>query len=99
MDLNLKAPSTGNQVSDLFQEEDVMDWERVEPPIWWEGAKMWVVADRHLPNGVRQHMVRGHVQEGLVIANAQVIGEDDAKDARFSDQLSHLSREACLTCI
>lgn len=70
---------------------EVVLWERVIPPVWWEAAGRHVVADRHMPDGTRQHMVKGHVAPGLVIANAQVVGEDDAADVQFSDNLSHLS--------
>lgn len=71
--------------------EEVMPWERVNPPIWWGAAQMHIMADRCLPDGTRQHMVKGHVTPGLVIANAQVIGEDDAPEAQFSKAPSHLS--------
>jgi hypothetical protein len=72
---------------------EVMPWERVSPPIWWDAAQREIVADRCLPDGMRQHMVKGHVQPGLVINNAQVVGEADAPDAPFSPRLSHLSKE------
>lgn len=75
-----------------FDKDGVMKWQRVSPPIPWKAAKAVVVADRHLPDGTRQHMVRGSVPVGLVIANAQVIGEDDAPQAEFSEALSHLSQ-------
>lgn len=68
-----------------------MQWERVAPPLWWPAAQMYVMADRHLPDGTRQHMVPGHVKPGLVIANAEVIGASDVPDADFSDSLSSLS--------
>lgn len=74
--------------------DDAMPWERVVPPLWWPKAGMYVVADRHLPDGTRQHMVQGSVAPGLVIANAEVVGEADVVDARFSDKLSHLSASA-----
>lgn len=74
-----------------FGDAEVMDWERVDPAIWWPAAQAWVVADRHLPDGTRQHMVRGHAPVGLVVANAQVIGEEDTENARFSVVPSHLS--------
>lgn len=70
---------------------EAMLWERVTPPLWWPAAQQYVVADRHLPDGTRQHMVKGHVEPGLVIANAQVIGVDDVPGAKFSDTPSHLS--------
>jgi hypothetical protein len=72
--------------------DEVMAWERVRPPIWWPAAGRHVVADRHLPDGMRQHMVDGSVPAGTVIANAQVIGADDAPDAMFSARPSHLSK-------
>lgn len=73
-------------------EEEAMDWERVQPPIWWPAAGRHVVADRHLPDGTRQHMVEGSVPAGTIIANAQVIGADDAQEARFSVAMSDLSK-------
>lgn len=69
-----------------------MRWERVNPPIWWPEADRYIVADRHLADGTRQHMVESTVAAGTVIANAQVVAESDAADAEFSAQLSHLSR-------
>jgi hypothetical protein len=71
--------------------DDVMKWERVAPPVHWPAAGAWVLADRHLPDGTRQHMVRGHVEAGCVVANAEVIGEDDVPDAKFSPTPSDLS--------
>jgi hypothetical protein len=72
--------------------DGVMKWERVTPPIPWSAAKAVVVADRHLPDGTRQHMVPGRAPPGLVIANAHVIGQDDVPKAEFAAQLSHLSQ-------
>lgn len=71
--------------------QETMDWERIEPPIWWPAAGRFIMADRTLPDGTRQHMVQGRVTHGTVIANAEVIGADDAPDAAFSESLSHLS--------
>lgn len=73
-------------------DEEVVAWERVAPPVFWKAMGRHVVADRHLPNGTRQHMVTGHVEEGLVVSGAQVFGEDDCHDALFSPHLSHLSK-------
>lgn len=75
-----------------FDESDVMPWERVNPPLWWQEAGLNVIADRHLPDGTRQHMVEGHMQAGTVIGNAQVFGVSDIPDAKFSDAPSHLSK-------
>ncbi len=57
---------------------DVMNWEYFDEPVFWEKIDDYVIADRHLPDGTRQHMVRGHVEPGRVVANAQIIGQDDA---------------------
>lgn len=74
--------------------DDAMLWERVVPPLWWPKAGMHVVADRHLSDGTRQHMVQGSVAPGLVVGNAEVVGEADVPDAHYSDKLSHLSANA-----
>jgi hypothetical protein len=68
-----------------------MLWQRVMPAVWWPAAGRFVVADRHLPNGTRQHMVEGRVAPGTVIANAQVVGWDDMPNVQFARSLSHLS--------
>lgn len=75
-----------------FGKDGVMKWERVIPPILWPAANAVVVADRHLGDGTRQHMVPGRVPPGLVIANAHVIGQEDVPEAEFAAQLSHLSQ-------
>lgn len=71
--------------------DEAMPWERVVPPLWWAKAGMYIVADRHLPDGTRQHMVSGSVTPGVIIANAEIVGDADTSDALFSDKLSHLS--------
>ncbi len=74
-----------------FGADGEMKWQRVEPPLWWAAAKRHVVADRHLSNGLRQHMVSGTVAPETFVANAQVIGADDIQNAEFSREPSHLS--------
>ena len=74
-----------------FGADGVMKWQRVIPPLWWPEAARHVVADRHLPDGTRQHLVEGAVEPGLVIANAQVLGEASVQNVEFSPVLSHLS--------
>lgn len=83
--LHLTAPGAGSTT------DEAMPWERVSPPVWWETGQVFVVADRCLPDGTRQHMVPGHVPSGVVIGNAQVIGEADVPGAQFSEKPSHLS--------
>lgn len=68
-----------------------MKWERISPPLWWERVQRHLVADRHLPDGTRQHLVEGSVKPGTFAANAQIFGEEDLPDAEFSKSLSHLS--------
>ena len=75
-----------------FGKDGNMKWERVVPPVHWASANATIIADRHLPDGKRQHMVVGSAKAGLVIDNADVIGQDDALDAEFSTVLSHLSK-------
>lgn len=77
-------------VSD-FGSDGVCKWQRVDPPVKWKAANAFIVADRHLPDGTRQHMVRGSVPPGRVVNNAQVIGQDDVPGAEFSATPSHLS--------
>ena len=75
-----------------FGTDGSMKWERVTPPIPWPAAQAVVVADRHLPDGTRQHMIQGSAMPGMVVANAQVIGQDDVPQAECSSVLSHLSK-------
>lgn len=51
-----------------------IEWELLEPAPW---KGYTIVADRHLPDGTRQHLVKGSVPEGTVVGNAQIIGEGD----------------------
>ncbi len=57
-----------------------MDWEYFDHPIYWNEINDFVIADRHLPDGMRQHMVKGHVESGKVVCNAQIIGQDDVSE-------------------
>jgi len=74
-----------------FGADGIMKWEQVSPPLWWPAARCHIVADRHLPDGTRQHMVESHVAAGLVINHAMVIGRQDATGAEFASCFSHLS--------
>lgn len=76
-----------------FGADGAMKWERVQPPLWWPSARQYVIADRHLPNSRRQHMVPGHVPPGTVCDNADVIGEVEAIGAEFASRPSHLGRK------
>lgn len=71
--------------------DGLMKWERVDPPLWWPAAGRYIVADRHLPDGRRQHMVQGAVSPGLVVASADVIGEEGLTGVEFASRRSHLS--------
>lgn len=59
----------------FFDEAECMPWKRIDPPYFWEALGAYVIADRHLPDGTRQHMVRGEVPEGTVFRNAQIVSE------------------------
>lgn len=58
---------------DSFDESDVMPWKPMAEPYFWHDLGVTVIADRHLPDGTRQHMVQEQVAPGLVHANAQVL--------------------------
>lgn len=67
-------------------------WERLEVPLWWPEAGRFVIGDRHLADGRRQHLVMGTVPAGTAIAEADVIGADDGRVKwRGSSWLSGLS--------
>lgn len=68
-----------------------MQWQRIEPPLYWPQIGKHIVADRCLPDGTRQHMVPGHVAPGLVVSNAQIIGQADCPGIHYSAEKSHLS--------
>ncbi len=68
-----------------------LQWQRVEPPLWWPAIQDHIIADGHLGT-LRAHMVRGHVEPGRIVANAHVIGQADWPDAVYSDVPSHLCK-------
>lgn len=63
-----------------YELEDVREWSRFDSPTLWRG--WWVVGDRHLPDGTRQHLVRGEVPDELVINNAHIIGEKNINEQK-----------------
>ena len=69
-----------------FSAGEVADWEIWDPPRYWPQAGRMVLADRHLPNGRRQHIVEGVVQDGLEVANADVFGEEAIVTFTKADQ-------------
>lgn len=48
-----------------------MPWEILDPHFYWEKQNLTVIADRHLPNGKRQHVV---LEEGgpTEVGNADI---------------------------
>lgn len=74
-----------------FGKDGEMKWERVDPPVFWPKANAEIIADRHLPDGTRQHMIRGKTPAVRIVDNAEVVGQDDAPDAEYSSAPSHLS--------
>lgn len=59
-------------------------WFRVEPAYWWTDAKLFVIGDRYVADGRRQHLVQGSVLENTVIGNADVFGDVEHPHAEFS---------------
>jgi len=57
-----------------FNPEGVMEWEFLDTPIYAEGLNDWVIADRYLPSGIRQHVMKGEVPKGTVWQNAEIFG-------------------------
>ena len=90
--LNLLISQSNNMTDPEFSENGTMKWQRVIPKLYWEKANAYIVADRFMNDGTRQHMIQGSVTKGTVIANAEVIGEADG-EYEFADKLSHLSKE------
>ncbi len=72
---------------------DGIVWCRVSPPVLWERAGMYVVADSFLADGTRVHMVRETVPPNTIIDNAIVMGEMDVLNPMFSPTPSHLSNK------
>lgn len=60
-----------------FDDENALPWERVEPPLWWPEANAFIIGDRHLPDGTRQHLTLGKQPPGRMVANAHVLGIED----------------------
>lgn len=63
-----------------FQPAEVAPWTQLSPPYYWSVVDDYVLADRHLPDGTRQHLVQGHAAPGLIVCNAQVFGAADFPD-------------------
>lgn len=55
---------------------DQNPWKVFLSPVPWAGTKWSVLADRHLPDGTRQHIVDGEVEPGQMFANAMLFGQD-----------------------
>lgn len=62
-------------------------WDRVEPTFSWVKHGVEVIGDRHLPNGRRQHIIKGSVPAGTVLDNADIFGEyEPSWCAQFADR-------------
>ena len=54
----------------------LLKWNVIEPAYYWARHNLYVLADRHLPNGRRQHIVKGKIKPNTVLDNADIFGED-----------------------
>ena len=72
-----------DSVEAIADEMKELQWQRVEPPIWWEAIGDSIIADGHLGT-MRAHMVSGHVELGRVVKNAHIIGQADWPNALYS---------------
>ena len=70
----------------IMAPENVMEWEILDTSIYAEGFNDWIVADRHLPNGIRQHVIKGKVPEVRVWHNAEIFGSDTLSSVKSSYQ-------------
>ena len=61
----------------LIEESDAPPWQVLSPAYAWKEHNLLVLADRHLLDGTRQHLVAGSVPPGLQLSNAQIFGYDD----------------------
>ncbi len=57
-----------------------------EMSVQWEKANLKVVADKHLPSGIRVHLVEEDISP-RIIQNALVVGIDKWKAAESFDEL------------
>lgn len=69
-----------------FDPDEVQSWRRIDPPYWWAKANAYVIGDRHLPDGTRQHLTLGKQDSGRVVANAQVFGVEDCPVQKFFEE-------------
>lgn len=67
-------------------------WKRVSPPLFWSKHELLIVGDRHLPNGRRQHLVLGSVEQGTTLDGADIVGTSENTRALYELEFSHLSR-------
>ena len=56
---------------------DAVKFEKVVPPYFWSKYNLTVLYDRHLPNGIRQHVVAEHVPNGTILDNAEIYWNND----------------------
>lgn len=86
------------RVAQLLEPDPAQEstWFRVVPALWWPQAQAYVVADSHMPDGTRRHLVRGTCVPGHIVAGAQVLGEEDQAPPVTCTELSHLCHPTVL---
>jgi len=60
-----------------FLPEEVQPFVLYDSPMYWDRIGDFVIGERYLPDGVRQHLVNGTVGCKLVVANAWIVGNED----------------------
>lgn len=86
------------RVAQLLEPDPAQEstWFRVVPALWWPQARAYVVADSHLPDGTRRHLVRGSCLPDHIVAGALVLGEEDQAPPVMCTELSPLCHPAVL---
>ena len=60
-----------------FPATGIVDWKFIDPPKWSADLADFIVADRILPDGTEQLMIRGTVGGSKFVKGAQLVGLDD----------------------
>jgi len=67
-------------------EDNIRQWTKIDPPFWWKEINAYVVADRHLPDGTRQHLVKGYTGSAIEVNNAKLIRIENVFNKGISNE-------------